>query len=107
MLNFVGFLLTDERYYDIPKNEIGGVLGTVGMYCEIIVVVQGFVIGPLTDVIGRKPPVIIGFLVAGTALILIPYFKVIWPWFFILRSTVYCGCMIGLNLPLLPDYVAP
>ena len=69
--------------------------------------VQGFVIGPLTDVIGRKPPVIIGFLVAGTALILIPYFKVIWPWFFILRSTVYCGCMIGLNLPLLPDYVAP
>ena len=105
MINFVGFILTDARFYDIPKNKIGGVLGTVGTYCEIIAIVQGFVIGPLTDVIGRKPPLIIGFLLVGIAMILIPYFKVIWPWFFILRSVVYCGCMISLNLPLLPDYV--
>ena len=103
----MGFILTDERYYDIPENQMGGVLGTVGMYAEILVLVQGFVIGPLTDIIGRKPPVIIGSILAGIALILIPYFKVIWPWFFIIRSIIGCGTIIALNLPLLPDYVAP
>lgn len=99
--------MTDKRYYAIPKDEIGGVLGTVGMYAEIVVIVQGFIIGPLTDVIGRKPPVVVGFFLGGAAMILIPYFKVIWPWFFILRSAIGCGCIIGLNLPLIPDYVAP
>ena len=91
----------------MPKDKIGGVLGTIGMWAELVVIVQGFFIGPTMDVIGRKPPVIIAFFLGGIALILIPYFKVVWPWFFILRCTIGCGCIIGLNLPLLPDYVAP
>ena len=61
--------------------------------------------GPILDTLGRKIPLIVGYLVAGVSVLLIPLFKSIYPAFLILRTLISMGTVIGMNVPLLPDYV--
>ena len=84
---------------------MGTIEGNVAYQGEAFVIVTSLVTGPILDTVGRKMPVIIGYMVAGTAIFLIPCFNTIYPAFFILRTLICMGTVIGLNLPLLPDYV--
>lgn len=63
--------------------------------------------GPIFDTFGRKIPIVIGFLMTGLAIGAIPLFDSLYPGYFILRVTISLGTTIGLNAPLMPDYVDP
>ena len=71
-VSFCTFILEDPKYYDVPPNEIGGVIGTIGMYSEFFVIACDIVTGPIIDIFGRKKPVVIGFFIASSFLFLIP-----------------------------------
>lgn len=105
VLSYISFILTDHKYYDVPEDKIGTIEGNVAYQGEAFVIVTSLVTGPLLDTVGRKIPVIIGYMVAGIAIFLIPCFTSIYPAFLILRTLICMGTVIGLNLPLLPDYV--
>ena len=105
VLTFTTFILTDERYYGIDEDKIGGELGRIGAYVEIVVIIEGLFMGPIFDYFGRKIPLVIGFLITGIAVAGIPMFRSLYPAFFILRVMLSCGSLTGLNAPLLPDYV--
>ena len=51
---------------------MGGVLGTVGMYAELFVIVGDVASGPIIDIFGRKYPVVIGFYIASFFIFMIP-----------------------------------
>ena len=63
--------------------------------------------GPIFDTFGRKIPLVISFIVTGIAIGSIPLFKTLYPAYFVLRVLISLGTTIGLNAPLLPDYVDP
>jgi len=92
-------------YYNISSDKIGGVMGLVGFYCELLVICTDIVGGPMMDIFGRKYPISIGMLVAGIFMFLIPFFKNIYPGFFICRAMISVGTIFTINVPLLPDYV--
>lgn len=57
------------------------------------------------DICGRKYPITIGMFVAGVFLALIPFFKEVYPGFFICRAMISVGTILFVNVPLLADYV--
>lgn len=73
MQSFLSYILKSPEYYHVPKGDAGNVLGTLGFYSEIAVILADFVIGALMDLIGRKKPIIIGLLLASLSVIAIPY----------------------------------
>ena len=105
VLTFTTFILTDERYYGIPETEIGGELGKISAYVEIVVIFEGLMMGPIFDYFGRKIPLVVGFLMTGVAVGAIPLFRSLYPAFFLIRVMISCGTLTGLNAPLMPDYV--
>jgi MFS family permease len=105
VLGFSTFILTDPEYYNISKDDIGEVMGTVGTIDEFFVICLDLACGPIFDLIGRKWPIVIGIFLGGISMCLIPMFTSIYPWFLICRIIIHCGGMVYLNVPLLPDYV--
>jgi MFS family permease len=63
------------------------------------------ILGIIFDTVGRKIPTVIGFVVAATSILGTPWFKVVVPWFYIMRVLISVGIIPGMNTPLLPDYV--
>jgi MFS family permease len=57
------------------------------------------------DTVGRRFPISIGMFIAGIFMFLIPFFRTIYPGFFICRAMVSIGTILLVNSPLLPDYV--
>lgn len=80
-------------------------MGTVGLYCELLVIMTDILGGPLMDICGRKYPVSIGILIAGVFLFFIPFFKTVYPGFFLCRAFISIGTILFINVPLIPDYV--
>lgn len=105
LLSYVSFILQDPDYYHIDPKDIGTVTGNLAYKGEIFVILTSLLAGPILDTLGRKIPLIIGYLIAGTSILLIPLFKSIYPSFLILRTLISMGTVIGMNVPLLPDYV--
>ena len=105
ILSFVTYILTDENYYAVPIDEIGSKLGQISCIAEIFVIFESLFMGPIFDKFGRKVPLVISFIVTGLAIGAIPLFKTLYPGYFILRVLISLGTTIGLNAPLLPDYV--
>ena len=62
-------------------------------------------LGVITDTLGRKVPLVLGFLIAGISLVLVPSFKELYPQFLVLRILLGLGTIVAVNIPLLPDYV--
>ena len=62
-------------------------------------------LGIIFDTVGRKLPTVLGFLLAGTAIIGTPWFTKVYPWFLVMRVMISVGIIPGMNNPLLPDYV--
>ena len=75
------------------------------MYTEIFTLVQEIYLGVLIDTLGRKLPLVLAYLMIGVCFILIPVFKDLYPQFLILRALIGFGTMVGMNMPLTPDYV--
>ena len=63
------------------------------------------ILGLIFDTFGRKIPVIFGFTLMGVAILGIPFFRLLFPSFCILRICISVGSLPGMNVPLLPDYV--
>ena len=103
--SFVVFILTDPLYYNIDKDEISSIMGTIGMYSEFFVITADLIIGVIIDIFGRKSILIIGQLVSALSIGAIPLFKEVYPWYFICRVSCGLGTIIAVNVPLLPDYV--
>lgn len=80
--------------------------GKISSYAEIVVIFFQPILGFLFDTIGRKIPLICGMLIISVAVGCIPLSHELYPWFLIYRCMLSVGTVVGLNLPLLPDYVA-
>ena len=50
-------------------------------------------------------PLVTAYIVVGISFIMIPVFKNLYPEFLILRALIGFGTMVGMNMPLTPDYV--
>ena len=72
IISFCTFILEDPKYYNVPQDKIGGVLGKLGLYSEIFVITADVLCGPIIDIFGRRYPVAIGFFVASIFIFLIP-----------------------------------
>ena len=77
----------------------------MGMWAEIGVIIQSMFIGLIIDTVGRKGAIIVAVFSFGIATGLIPFFTSVYPGFFICRIVMSLGSVIGIYIPLLPDYV--
>lgn len=100
-------ILEDPKYYDLDKSNIGKQVGNVASTVEALVITQDFLIGPIIDAFGRKIPILVAWLATAIALFLMPMFNTLWPGYFLCRLFMSLGCVLCMNMPLLPDYVAP
>lgn len=82
-------------------------LGNIDTIAEGVVIIEDFFLGPIFDTFGRRYPVVLGFIVVGVAVGLIPMFTSLFPAYLILRCMISCGLVVSINAPLLPDYIAP
>ena len=90
----------------MPKTEVGKLAGNCGFYAEIIVTCFIMGLGMLFDTMGRKLPLVTGFLVAGLSILATPFLKhSIYPGFLMMRILMTLGVIPAVNTPLLPDYV--
>ena len=105
VLGFMAIILEDPNYYNIDKTLLGKELGNISMICEAVVIAEELVMGVIVDTFGRKIPLLTGWLVAGLAFATVPLFTSLYPSFLIVRMLIYCGLIVGANIPLLPDYV--
>ena len=59
-LGFLSFLLRDPKYYNVNADDVGTVNSEISLYAEIVLIIIGFFIGPIFDLVGRKKLVIFG-----------------------------------------------
>jgi len=86
LILFIVYLISDKRYYDVPRHEIASTLGDCAFYSEIAVILFDFGLGVIFDTVGRKIPTVVGLIVSGVCLILMPFAgKSVYPFFLILR----------------------
>ena len=63
VFGFSTFILTDPKYYNIKKDDIGAAMGNIGTIDEFFVICLDLMCGPIFDLVGRKWPIVIGMLV--------------------------------------------
>ncbi len=85
MTSFLSFIVKSEDYYNVPKEEAGSILGDLGFYAELSVLVFDILLGTIMDIFGRKIPTISGFVIASAALIAIPFGHNVYPTLCILK----------------------
>ena len=105
VLSFVTVILKDPAYYDVPKDQLASELGIIATWAEVITMIFYLFLGVIFDTLGRKIPVLLGFLLTALAIGAIPLFKSIFPSYLILKICISLGTVIGMNVPFLPDYV--
>ena len=64
-----------------------------------------FMLGIIFDVVGRRVPLVLGVATIAIGIGCIPLAHDLYPWFLIFRIMLSSGAVVGLNVPLLPDYV--
>jgi MFS family permease len=89
----------------VPKSEVGSVSGESGAIAEVFVIGLTLILGLIFDTVGRKVPTVVGFIMAGSSIIVMPYLAPSIADFYVLRVTMSLGIIPGLNTPLMPDYV--
>jgi MFS family permease len=103
-LSFVPLLLIDV--YNVPKSQVGKVAGNLGFYASLANILTEFPIGSIMDAVGRKWVSIVGFLISGLALFMMPLFSMsVFPYLYILRILQTIGIMPMINSPLFLDYI--
>jgi MFS family permease len=82
---FTSFIVKSPDYYNIHSEQAGNVLGTIGFYAEIVIILSDLVLGAMMDHFGRKYPLIIGLIITGIAILVVPYGHSIYPYLLICR----------------------
>ena len=103
MDTFVSQLLVTN--FGLTTNEAGHLAGTLGFYSDILLVCTELLLGYLMDTFGRKGLSLIGYLIAGCSLVIMPYVKTIYPGALICRMLLAWGLLPSLSTPLHVDYV--
>ena len=85
MNTFLSFIIKSKDYYNEPNDEAATTIGNMAFYAEISVIIFTLFLGSIMDFYGRKFPIIIGFLVSGISMILIPFCSSVFPFLYILR----------------------
>ena len=88
-----------------PSIDSGKVVGNLGFYADITVVLLDLVLGYLMDLFGRKALSLGGFAIAGGAQIILPLCGRIYPGMLICRIILSVGLLPALNTPFVLDYV--
>ena len=102
----VQITLLSYLVYEIsPGSNSGKVVGNLGFYADITVVLLDLVLGLMMDFFGRKALSLCGFIIAGTAQIVMPLCLRIYPGMLICRILIAVGLLPALNTPLVLDYV--
>ena len=65
IFSYDSFILRDEKYYKVPKDDVAGTMGKVGLIDELICICFDFFLGPIYDLLGRKWPIITGVILSG------------------------------------------
>jgi len=107
MTTFLSYVVKSPEYYDIPRDEVGEVVGSLAFYSELAILPWHLLLGGIMDTVGRKIPTVLGLLLSGVSIIGIPFGKNIYPDLCIMRILIAVGVLSALNSPLLPDYVKP
>ena len=71
-LSFLSFILRDPKYYNVSKDDVGTVNSQISLYAEIVLIIIGFFIGPIFDLVGRKKFIIFGQIISGLAFVGFP-----------------------------------
>ena len=71
--------MNDKDYYNVPDSKLGGAMGEIGSITEVIVIFQDIFEGFLFDAIGRKIPFIVGLVMSGVGVGLVPLFHNVFP----------------------------
>ena len=102
----VQITLLSYLIYEIsPDSNTGKVVGNLGFYADITVVLLDLVLGYAMDLFGRKTLSLTGFIIAGAAQIIMPVCPKIYPGMLICRILIAVGLLPALNTPLVLDYV--
>ena len=105
ILSFVSFILRDPEYYNVPEDDVAIEMGLIAGYAEMVMVFFQFLLGIIFDVVGRRVPLVLGIALIAVGICCIPLAHDLYPWFLIFRIMLSAGSVVGLNVPLLPDYV--
>ena len=104
-LSFIISILEDPMYFNLDKGGIGDKLAPINSWAEAFVLLQDIFLGPIFDTFGRKWIIIVSFFLCGISILMIPMFPTLYPGFFIFRCIIQVVSTMGMNVPLLPDYV--
>ena len=102
---FTILMLKDPKYYNLDPKVLAEDYGYFVMYSDLISIVMKPLFGIIMDIYGRKKPLIIAFIVMAITNLMVPWFKQLYPSFFIVKTINYVFCNIVFDAPLLPDYV--
>lgn len=72
MNSFLVYIVKDLEYYNVPKADLGRVLGDLTFVAELFIIPSHLILGALMDAVGRKYPTALGLLLAGISISLIP-----------------------------------
>ena len=102
-----GFILvlvpyTLEDQYKV-KN-LATVSGDQTAFCEILAIILDIGVGFIFDMVGRRIPMSIAFLLTSIGLFILPWHTKVYPWFLVSRLLI-CFSTITVNCPFIPDYI--
>lgn len=83
VFNLLIFLAEDQ--YGVKKKDIGRVIGDLGFYAELAIILFSPLIGIATDLIGRKEIVVIGISIAGASIAIMSVGEKVYPTLVILK----------------------
>ena len=100
------YIMRNENYYNVSKDEIGHVLGDVVFYSQIGIICGGeFLAGFLHDIIGPRLNIFIGLLLVSVGTAGIPFGSSAIPYLIFMRILVMVGIAAMITNPLVIDYV--
>ena len=101
---FVLTLLTFTLKNQYQVDNIASVSGDIAVYCEILGIVLDMSIGFIFDIVGRRVPLAVGYLLTAIGLVMLPFFNKVYPWFLMSRLLIAVSQITG-NCPFVPDYI--
>ena len=100
------YLLRNESYYNISKDEIGSVTGDIILYSELTSLFLGDLLsGLLHDIFRTRVNILIGLLLSAAATAAMPFGSSPIPYLIFLRIIFLFGFAPVMTNPLLIDYV--
>jgi len=78
----------DPDIYGVPKDQVGIVAGELASIGNIMNIFLNPFMSMLMDLKGRKVPVVVSYLIAGSSILMMPFFTTVIPAMIILRPLV-------------------